>query len=70
MIHSIGHGYGGKIEDTRISHAESEYLQIYLNKILSENTGHSVRKIKKDCERDKFMSADEALKYGLIDEVI
>lgn len=70
MIHSIGHGTHGKIEDTRISHEEAEYLQKYLNSVLSENTGHTVRKIKKDCERDNFMSAQEALKYGLIDEVI
>ena len=70
MIHSLSGGARGKIEDLRVSHEESEYLQKYLNNILSVNTGQSIRKIRKDCERDRFMSAAEALKYGLIDEII
>lgn len=70
MIHSLAGGTRGKIEDMRIDHNESEYLQKYLNDVLAENTGHKPAKIRRDCERDKFMSAQEALKYGLIDEVI
>ena len=45
-------------------------LKKYLNKILSERTGKTVRTIEKDTERDFFMSADEAKEYGLIDEVL
>ena len=70
MIHSIGHGYQGNIHDTRVSHAESEFLQTYLTDILVTNTGQKSSKVKKDMERDKFMSAEEALAYGIIDEVI
>lgn len=70
MLHSLSGGTRGKIEDMRVDHKESEYLQKYLNNVLAENTGQTVRKIKRDCERDNFMSAEEALKYGLIDEVI
>jgi ATP-dependent Clp protease protease subunit len=70
MIHSIGHGYSGKIDDTRISHQESEFLQSYLTDILVKNTGQKISKVKKDIERDKFMSSSEALAYGIIDEII
>ena len=41
-----------------------------LNKMLSENTGQPLDKIKMDTERDNFMSAEEALKYGLIDKIV
>ena len=41
-----------------------------LNKILSEKTGQSLEKIQEDTERDHYMTAEEALKYGLIDEII
>ena len=41
-----------------------------LNKLLSERTGQSLEQIEKDTERDHYMTAEEALKYGLIDEII
>lgn len=41
-----------------------------LNRILSENTGRTIEEIERDTDRDNFMSAEEALKYGLIDLVI
>ena len=41
-----------------------------MNKILSENTGKPIEVVTADCERDNFMSADEAVEYGLIDKVI
>lgn len=41
-----------------------------LNKILSEKTGQSFEKIEQDTERDNFMTAEEALKYGIIDEIL
>ena len=45
-------------------------LRERLNKILAKNTGQSLAKIEKDVERDYFMSAEEAKKYGLIDEIL
>ena len=41
-----------------------------MNRILSENTGKSIETVTADCERDNFMTAQEALEYGLIDQVI
>jgi ATP-dependent Clp protease protease subunit len=70
MLHSLSHGAGGNIHDTRISHKESEYLQSYLMDVLATNTGNTVEQIEKDTERDNWMSAQEALEYGLIDEII
>ena len=45
-------------------------LKKRLNKILSENTGKSLRKVEKDTERDYFMESNEALKYGIIDKIL
>ena len=41
-----------------------------LEKIMAENTGNTVEKLHQDCERDNWMSAEEALKYGLIDKIL
>jgi ATP-dependent Clp protease protease subunit len=70
MLHSLSGGTRGKIEDMRIDHKESEFLQSYLNTILAKNCIKTVAKIKKDCDRDFWMSSEEAVNYGLIDEVI
>lgn len=70
MLHSLSGGQSGNIHDTRISHKESEFLQEYLTNILVENTGQPREVIERDLERDKWMSAEEAVEYGLIDEVI
>lgn len=70
MLHSLSGGTRGKIEDMRIDHKESEYLQAYLNKILAKNCDKTIAKIKKDCNRDFWMSAEDAVEYGLIDEII
>ena len=73
MIHQPamhGSGIQGPASDIKIM---SDYMQKSkhrLNKILSENTGHTIEEIEKDTDRDNFMSAEEALKYGLIDSVI
>lgn len=70
MIHQPLGGTRGQVTDIKI-HAE-RYLRIKenLNKILSERTGQPLEIIEKDTERDNFMYAEEALKYGLIDKVI
>jgi len=70
MIHQPSSGTRGKITDQEIMLKEGVYLKQRLNEILSKNTGQKISKIEKDADRDFWMSADEALKYGLIDEVI
>ena len=73
MIHKPamnGNGIKGPASDIKIM---SDYMQNSkkrLNRILAENTGHTVEEIERDTDRDHFMSADEALKYGLIDTII
>lgn len=73
MIHQPalhGSGIQGPASDIKIM---SDYMQESkkrLNRILSENTGRTIAEIERDTDRDNFMSADEALEYGLIDSVI
>lgn len=70
MIHQPSSGTQGKVTDQEITLRESIYLKQRLNEILSKNTGQDISKIEKDADRDYWMSAEEAKKYGLIDEVI
>lgn len=70
MIHQLSSGTQGKVTDQEITLRESIYLKQRLNEILSKNTGQDISKIEKDADRDYWMSAEEAKKYGLIDEVI
>ena len=70
MIHQPLGGTQGQVTDIEI-HAK-RYLAIKdkMNKILSERTGQKLEKIKRDVERDYFMTAEEALEYGIVDEII
>ncbi len=70
MIHQPLGGAQGQATDIEIQAKEILRLKKYLNKILSDRTGKTVRTIEKDTERDFFMGADEAKEYGLIDEVL
>lgn len=70
MIHQPSSGTKGKITDQEIMLNEGIYLKKVLNKILAKNTGQSLSKIEKDADRDFWMSANEAKKYGLIDKVL
>ena len=70
MIHQPLGGAQGQASDIEIHAKEILRMKKELNKILAKNTGQSIRKIEKDTERDFFMSAEEALKYGLIDKVL
>lgn len=70
MIHQPAGGAQGKATDAEIQIQELLTLREIQNKILSKHTGQPVDKIAKDVERDFFMSAEDARKYGLIDEVI
>ena len=70
MIHQPLGGFQGQASDIEIHTKEILYLRDKLNKILSVNTGQSVKTIEKDTNRDNFMSAGTALKYGLIDQIV
>ncbi|MEO1958220.1 MAG: ATP-dependent Clp endopeptidase proteolytic subunit ClpP [Nautiliaceae bacterium] len=70
MIHQPLGGAQGQASDIEIHAKEILRLKKELNKILAQNTGQSIRKIERDTERDFFMSAEEAVKYGLIDKVL
>ena len=70
MIHQPLGGFQGQASDIEIHTKEILYLRDKLNKILSVNTGKSVKTIEKDTNRDNFMSAETALKYGLIDQIV
>jgi ATP-dependent Clp protease, protease subunit len=70
MIHQPLAGAEGTAEDIIIHAKEFIKVKERLNRILIKHTGHPLEKIEKDTDRDRFMSADEALEYGLIDRVI
>jgi len=70
MIHQPLGGTKGQASDIEIHAQEILLIRDRLNKIMSDHTGKPVKTIKKDTDRDNFMSADESVKYGLIDEVL
>ena len=70
MIHQPWGGAQGTAADIDIQAKEILRLKSMLNGILSTHTGQPVKKIEKDTERDFFMSAEEAVKYGLVDSVV
>ena len=70
MIHQPSSGTEGKITDQEIALKEGIYLKKLLAEMLAKNTGQKLAKVEKDMDRDNWMSAEEALKYGLIDKVI
>lgn len=70
MIHDVSGGTSGTCTDVKIQMKEMERLENILFGILAEKTGKTISQIKKDCDRDYFMSPDEAIKYGIIDEII
>jgi ATP-dependent Clp protease protease subunit len=70
MIHQGSGGFRGNTPDVMIQVRELETLNVRLHEILAHHTGQSVDKIVKDTERDYFMSPEQALAYGIIDEVM
>lgn len=70
MIHQPSSGTQGKVTDQEITLRESIYLKQRLNEILAKNTGQKLAKIEKDADRDFWMSAKEAVEYGIVDQVI
>ncbi|MBL8915500.1 MAG: ATP-dependent Clp protease proteolytic subunit [Archangium sp.] len=69
MIHQPLGGARGQARDMKIQVAEMARLEKVLYQILADATGHTLERIEKDCDRDNFMSAGEAVQYGLIDQV-
>lgn len=70
MIHQPMGGYQGQASEIDIHAQEILRMRDDLNKILAKHTGHTVKKLKHDTDRDNFMSPTEAQKYGIIDEVL
>ena len=69
MIHQPSGGTNGQATDMEIHVKRIIAMKQKINEILSERTGQPIERVKKDTERDNFMTADEAKEYGLIDEV-
>ncbi len=70
MIHQPSGGAQGQETDIQIQAARIAQTKKKLNSILAENTGKAIEEIERDCERDHFLTAEEACAYGLIDKVI
>ena len=70
MIHQPSSGTRGKVTDQEIDLKESLRVKYLLEEIMARNTGQKKEKIHEDMERDKWLTAEEALKYGIVDDVI
>ena len=70
MIHQPSAGTKGQITDMAIHLRRLEIIKRRMNSILADNTGQSIEAVTADCERDNFMTAEEAKEYGIIDKVI
>jgi ATP-dependent Clp protease protease subunit len=70
MIHQVMGGFEGQASDIKIRSEHILRIKDKLNKILSKHTGQSISVIEKDTDRDRFMTTEEAKKYGIIDKVI
>ena len=70
MIHQPSAGTQGQITDMAIHLKRLQVIKERMNKIMAQNTGRSIEEVTAACERDNFMSAEEALAFGLIDKVI
>ncbi len=70
MIHQVMGGVEGQASDIAITAKHILRTKENLNKILSKNTGKPITQVEKDSDRDYYMTADEAKKYGIIDEIV
>jgi ATP-dependent Clp protease, protease subunit len=70
MIHQVSSGFQGQATDIEIQARETLSLRKKLDEMLAENTGQEYEKVAKDTERDYYMSALEASKYGLVDRIV
>ncbi|MBX9964447.1 MAG: ATP-dependent Clp endopeptidase proteolytic subunit ClpP [Burkholderiales bacterium] len=70
MIHQPMGGFQGQASDIEIHAREILYLRERLNSLMAKHTGQDIATIEKDTDRDNFLSADESVKYGLVDKVL
>ena len=70
MIHQPSGGFQGQASDIEIHAKEILYLKQRLNELLSKHTGQPVDTILRDSDRDNFLSAEDAMKYGVVDQVL
>lgn len=70
MIHQPMGGFQGQASDIEIHAKEILYLKAKLNQIMAHHTGQTVKSVEKDTDRDNFLSAEAALKYGLVDAIL
>ena len=70
MIHQPSAGTQGQITDMAIHMKRLETIKARMNRIMAENTGKSIEEVTAACERDNFMTAEEALAFGLVDRVL
>jgi ATP-dependent Clp protease protease subunit len=70
MIHQVSGGFRGQASDIEIHAKETLFLKRRLNEIMSQHTGQTIEVIERDTDRDNFLSAEEAQKYGIIDRVL
>jgi ATP-dependent Clp protease protease subunit len=70
MIHQPSGGAEGMASDIEISAKQILKIRSNMNKLLAKNTGQKLEKIEKDMDRDFFMTAEEAVKYGIVDKII
>jgi ATP-dependent Clp protease protease subunit len=70
MIHQPLGGFQGQASDIEIHAKEILYLKDRLNRLLAEHTGQPIETLQKDTDRDNFLGAEDAVAYGLVDEVL
>ena len=70
MIHQVSGGFRGQASDIAIHAKETLFLKQRLNEIMAKHTGQSIEVVERDTDRDNFLSAEDALKYGIIDKVL
>ena len=70
MIHQPMGGFQGQASDVEIHAKEILYLRAKLNEIMAKHTGQSIDRIARDTDRDNFLSAEEAMQYGLVDRIL
>ncbi len=70
MIHQVSSGFRGTTADINVQAKETNFLMDKLMEILSDHTGKTTEQVRIDCDRDYWMSAEEALEYGIIDEIL
>jgi len=70
LLHQVAGGMQGQAADIEITAKQIMKMKEKLNKILSSHTGQALGKVEKDTDRDFYLTPEEAVKYGLIDEVI